>query len=59
MIESLSPGNYEATMRDTTKRIYDASVQGNTIAADGNLLLAQIAQSVQGGGFNNFGVFGG
>ena len=60
LVESLSPGNYEATMKDTTKKIADTAIAGNAIAQDSNALLLQIAQAVQGGGgFNNIGVFGG
>ena len=58
LVNSLAPTGYETTMKDTTRRIYDATAQANNIALDGNALLLQIAQGVQNNGLNRIGVFG-
>ena len=57
LVESMSPGNYETTMKETTKRIFDATTHGNTLAQEGNAYLLQMAQAMNG--FGNIGVFGG
>ena len=59
LVASLAPGNYETTMKDTTKQIADTTVQGNALAQEGNALLLQIAQNMQGIGGGEFAVFGG
>lgn len=59
LVASLAPGNYETTMKDTTKQISDATMQGNALAQEGNALLLQIAQNMQGIGGGAFAVFGG
>lgn len=58
LVNSLAPTGYETTMKDTTRRIYDATTTANNIALDGNALLLQIAQGVQNNGLNRIGVFG-